>query len=217
VVGPGTTNIPVDVTLSKTYSLPISGDLVLTAEDNTGAADAEVNKADPAVQLLPGGRRVRFEIPAGTRSVRFRLASLGTVAARYRVSMERLNVAGQSQIVVPGPAQFEVPRAIPTLSDACYTTAGNILNVQLTGQTTTRELTNLTLELNGKTIASTPIAPLSFDYFSNVATIRNGGAFRLDIPVVAEAAGYEVKVATLKAQVANRLGATALRDVRRCN
>jgi hypothetical protein len=217
VLGAGTTNIPVDVTLSKTYSLPIKGELVLTSEPNTGAADAEVNKADPAVQLLPGGRRVPFEIPAGTRSARVRLASLGTVAAQHRISVERLVVAGQTQVAVPGPAQVELARAIPTLTDACYTTAANILTVQLTGLTTTRELTNLTLELNGKVISNTAIVPLSFDYFSSATTVRNGGTFRLDVPVVAEEAGFDVQVTTLKAVIANRLGATASRDVRRCN
>lgn len=217
VIGAGTTNIPVDITLSKTYSLPITGDLALTSEANTGASDGEVNKADPAVQLLPGGRRARFEIPPGTRSARVRLASLGTVAAQHRISVERLTIAGQNQVAVPAPVQVEVARAIPVLTDACYTASGNLLNVQLTGQSTTRELTNLTLELNGKTIADTAIAPLSYDYFSNPTTVRNGGAFRLDVPVVAEVARVDVQVASLKARIANRLGATASRDVRRCN
>jgi hypothetical protein len=217
VAGTGTTNVPIDVTLSKPYSLPITGDLILTSEANTGAADSEVNKADPGVQLLPGGRRARFEIPAGALSARVRLASLGTVAAQHRISVERLAIAGQTQVAVPAPAIIEVPRAIPMLADACYTNSGNLLNVQLTGQTTTRELTNLTLELNGKTISDTAIAPLSFDYFSNPSTVRNGGAFRLDIPVLAEAAGFDVHVASLKARVANRLGAAAFREVRRCN
>ncbi len=44
VVGSGSTNIPVDIAISKPYSLPITGDLVLTTEPNTGAADGEVNK-----------------------------------------------------------------------------------------------------------------------------------------------------------------------------
>jgi hypothetical protein len=215
--GSGSTNIPIDIGLAKPYSLPVTGDLVLTAEPDTGASDAEVNKADPAVQLLPGGRRTRFEIPAGARSARVRLASLGTVAARYRISVERLAVAGEPQVVVPAPVQLELARAVPALSDACYTVAGNVLNVQLTGQTTTRELTNLTLELNGKVITDTAIAVISFDYFGNPATIRNGGAFRLDVPVVADKPGYDVQVTTLKARLSNRLGTTASRDVRRCN
>ena len=108
-------------------------------------------------------------------------------------------------------------RAIPVLSDACYTTAGNILTVQLTGQTSTRELTNMNLELNGKNLLSSAIAPLAFDYFSNATTIRNGGSFRLDVPVVADRPGYDIAVSTLKARIANRLGVTAARDVRRCN
>ncbi|MBL8237546.1 MAG: hypothetical protein JNM66_09020 [Bryobacterales bacterium] len=216
-VGAGTTNIPVDVTLSRSYSLPITGELVLTSEANTGASDGEVNKADPAVQLLPGGRRSRFEIPAGARSARVRLASLGTVAARHQISVQRLAIAGEPQVAAPSPAVLELPRAIPVLSDACYTTAGNVLNVQLTGQSSTRELTNLTLQLNGKAITDTPVAALSFDYFSNPSTVRNGGAFRLDVPIVAEATGFDVQVGSLTARVANRLGATASRDVRRCN
>jgi hypothetical protein len=131
--------------------------------------------------------------------------------------VERLNVAGQPQIVAPPPAQTELPRAIPVLTDACYTTSGSYLTVQLTGVSSTRELTNLTLDLNGKPITDTAIEPLSFDYFSNATTIRNGGTFRIDVPVLAEAIGFDVQVQTLKARIANRLGATASRDVRRCN
>ncbi|HEU0123650.1 MAG TPA: putative Ig domain-containing protein [Bryobacteraceae bacterium] len=217
VSGAGTSNVPVDLTLAKPYSLPITGDLVLTSEAATGAADSEVNKADPAVQLLPGGRRVRFEIPAGTRSVRYRLASLGTVAAQHRVGIERLTVAGQTQVAAPAPAVLELPRTAPSLSDACYTLKENVLHVQLTGQTPTRELTALNLELNGKTLYETPIVPLSYDYFSNPASVRSGGTFRLDVPVAAEAPGYTVEVTTLKAVIANRVGASAARDVRRCN
>ncbi len=215
--GAGSTNIPIDITLAKPYPLPITADLVLTAEANTGASDGEVNKADPAVQLLPGGRLARVEIPAGSRLFRVRLASLGTVAAKYRISLERLMVAGQSQAAVPAPVQLELARSIPVLSDACYTTSANYLNVQLTGQTSTRELTALTLELNGKNITDTPISPLSFDYFSNPTTVRSGGAFRLDVPVLVEKPGYDVQVATLKATISNRLGTTASREVRKCN
>lgn len=217
VLGAGTSNIPVDITLSKTYSLPITGDLVLSTEPNTGAADAEVNKGDPAVQLLPGGRRARFEIPAGTRSARVRLASLGTVAGTHNLSVERLIIAGQPQVSVPGPVTVDVPRAIPVLADACYTTANGVLNVQLTGTSPTRELTQLTLELNGKTLTNSVIAPIAFDYFAAATNIRNGGAFRLDVPVVVEPDGFPVQVNSLQAQVANRLGATAKRDVKRCN
>jgi hypothetical protein len=215
--GAGAANIPIDIGLSKPYSLPITGDLVLTAEPNTGAPDAEVDQADPAVQLLPGGRRTRFEIPAGAVSARFRLASLGTVAARYRISAERLAVGGQALPVVPAPVQLELARAVPVLTDACYTVAGNLLNVQLTGQTTTRELTNLTLDLNGSPITDTAIAAISFDYFGNPSTIRNGGAFRLDVPVVADKPGFDVQVTKLEARLSNRLGTTPTRTVRRCN
>lgn len=217
MLGAGTTNIPLDVSLSSPYALPIKGDLVLTAEPNTGAADSDVNRPDPAVQLLPGGRRYSFEIPPGMRSARARLTSLGTVAAIYRISVERLSVAGQLQFALPSPAQIELPRAVPTLTNACYLMSGNILNVQLTGSTNTRELTGVTLDLNGKNISDTPIVSLAYDYFSNPATIPNGGTFRMDVPIVAEKSGNDIQVSSLKAAISNRIGTTPVRDVRRCN
>ena len=91
------------------------------------------------------------------------------------------------------------------------------MNVQLTGQTSTRALTALTLDLNGKTLTDSAISPIAYDYFANATNIRNGGAFRIDVPVVVEPAGYDVVVSTLQARVANRLGSTAKRDVKRCN
>ncbi len=210
-------DIPVDLQLDRAYPLPISGDLVLTSEANTGAADGEVNIADPAVQFLPGGRRVRFDIPAGQRALRLRLASLGTVAARHQIRFDRVMIAGQSQVAVPPPAVLEVPRTAPALTDACYTTAAGVLNLQLTGSSSTRELTALTVDLNGKEINSTPIAAIAFDYFAAPLTVRNGGSFRIDVPVVVEAQGFDVIVSTLRARVSNAVGNSPSRDVRRCN
>ncbi|MBM3783258.1 MAG: hypothetical protein FJW30_02805 [Acidobacteria bacterium] len=219
VVAPRGVNsdVPVDLQLSSPYPLPISGDLILTSEPNTGASDGEANQADPAVQLLPGGRQVRFTIPAGTRSLRYRLTSLGTVAARHRLRVEKLVVGGQPQVLVPPPAILELPRTAPTLSDACYTVAGNVLNVQITGSSSTRELTAMSVELNGKQLTDTPILPVAAEYFTGALTVRNGGSFRIDVPLIAEKPGFDVQVSSLKATVSNSAGTSATRDVRRCN
>jgi hypothetical protein len=217
VAGSGTANIPVDLTLAKPYSLPITGDLVLKSTANTGARDAEVNLTDPAVQLLPGGRRVRFTIPAGERAARFRLATTGTVAAEHLISVEGLTIAGEQQVVAPAPVRLEVPRAVPTLSEACYTVNQNVLNIQITGLTPTRELTDMYLDLNGILLTETPLGPIAFDYFSNPLNARAGGTFRLDIPVTAEPQGAVVQVSSLKIRLVNGAGASAEREARRCN
>jgi hypothetical protein len=210
-------DVPVDIQLSRTYSLPILADLILTSEANTGAADGEANLPDPAVQFVPGGRLVRLTIPAGTRTLRARLSSLGTVAARHQIRLERVTTGGQQQVTVPAPATIEVPRSAPVLSDACYTTASNILNVQLTGVSSTRELTALAIDLNGKRITDTPILPVAAEYFTAPQTVRNGGSFRVDVPLVVEQPGFDVQVSSLKVEVSNSAGTSAARDVRRCN
>jgi hypothetical protein len=217
VAGTGTANIPVEVSLANPYPLPITGDLVLTTTVNTGAADAEVNIADPAVQLLPGGRRVQFTIPAGERAARFRLATTGSVAAEHLIAVEGLTIAGEQQTVAPAPVRLTVPRSAPVLSEACYTVNQNVLNLQITGQTSTRELTAMYLDLNGSLLTQTPLAPIAFDYFSNPLNARAGGAFRLDVPVTAEPQGGVVQVSTLKVRLANGAGTSVEREVRRCN
>jgi hypothetical protein len=212
-----TTNIPVDINLSSTYPLALSGDLVISSEAQTGASEGSVNRPDPAVQIMPAGRRVSFTIPPGTRSLRFRVASLGTVAAQHTLRIERLNVAGIEQAVSPAPITLDLPRSAPTLSDACYTQAFGVLQIRLTGQTRTRELTSLNLELNGKAIVDTPISTVAFDYFSNPLSIRTGGTFQIDVPVLVDRAGLDVQVTSLTASVGNAVGASAVRNVRRCN
>lgn len=216
-IGSGASNIPVDLNLGQPYPLAITGDLVLTPEPNTGA-DAEANKADPAVQILPTGRRVRFEIPAGARTLRMRLSSAGTVASRYVFSIERLTIAGQEQSAISATATVEVARTAPQLQEACYSPLPNgYLNLRLTGQSSTRELRAMSLDLNGKSVTDTPIAAIAGEYFSSALSIRAGGAFQLEAPVLMEKDGYDVSVGSLSVRLINAVGASASRDVRRCN
>jgi hypothetical protein len=134
-----TSNIPVDIELARAYSLPITGEVFVTSRANTGSPDPEVNVADPAVQFLPSGTRMRFTLAPGVRTTRLRLATTGTVAAEHLIRIDRLTVAGEEVAERPAAARLETRRSVPSLTDACYVLSqGNgqsALTLQLTGMT----------------------------------------------------------------------------------
>jgi len=68
-----------------------------------------------------------------------------------------------------------------------------------------------------RAINSTPVSAFAFDYFAAPLSVRNGGSFRIDVPIVVEARGFDVVVSTLRARVSNAVGNSVARDVRRCN
>lgn len=216
-----TSNISVDIELARAYSLPIRGEITVSSKAMTGSPDPEVNIPDPAVQFLPAGNRVAFTLPAGTRSTRLRLASTGTVAAEHLIRIDRLVAGGEEIASLPAAARLETRRTVPTLSDACYllSTVNNqsALTLQLSGLTSTRELTALGIELNGRKVNTAPISAVSYDYFSNPLNVRGGGSFRMDVPVLLNNNEVIPRVEALTVRVANREGESAARTVRSCN
>ena len=212
VAGPAIT-----VDLSQSYSLPIQGELVLTAEANTGSFDNPINRADPRVRFVNGLRVVPFTMQPGARQISTQIVSTGTVAGSTTVKLANVRIAGMPVYELPTPRQFRVARQAPVITDACYVPVTGGLNIVVTGFSTTRQLANATVTLtpaSGGTERSMTIdvAGSGYDYFSTDEAVRNGGAFTLTLPFAIE--GGDTNNASL--ELTNASGSTSVRSVQRC-
>jgi len=210
--------IPIALQLARPYPLPISGTLLLETQADTGVSDDRQNQPDPAVVFAANGRRqLNFSIPAGQRRFAATVAGPGTVAGYVSVSVSRLEIAGQTQAVVPGAARLTVPRTAPVLTDACYALTGGELALRLTGFSSTRDLTEIAVFLNGAEVKDLNVASYATDYFTNDLSIRTGGAFQLDIPIPLAPSADPIRVESLRFTLQNKAGASGERTARACN
>ena len=194
----------ISVELTRPYLLPVSGTLVLEAEPDTGVSEPSVNVVDPIVRFRNGQRAIAFQIPAGQLSSPAAITSTGTVASAVTLKAANLKAGTIPIPLAPPPRQFRVPRTVPVLTAACYTTA----EIRIEGYTTTRQLTEL--ELSG-----TPAVRIdrgSLEYFASEESIRTGGAFSLAIAT--PAAGPIPSGATVS--VTNSEGKSAARPLQPC-
>jgi hypothetical protein len=216
-LGPAENGPPVTVELSQPYSLPVQGEIVLTAEAETGSLENPINRPDPRVRFSNGLRVVPFTLQPGSRQVSTQIVSTGTVASAMTIRLANLRIAGLPVYTLPAPRQFRVTRSAPAITDACYLPAAGATNVLVTGYSTTRQLTSATVTLapasgGSERKLTIDVAGSGYDYFSTDEAVRNGGAFTLTLPFAIE--GGEITGASL--ELANASGSTIVRSVQRC-
>jgi hypothetical protein len=175
--------------LGRAYNLPIQGELILTAEAETGSADPVINRPDPRVRFANGQQRLRFTVPAGAIQVSAPVISTGTAASVITIRAMNL-MAGTTPILTgPSPKQFRVMRAIPVLTEACLATTGTGAELRLTGYTTTRQLDRAEFYyLVGakEKVLNVDVSAAASEYFASDESVRNGGTFLLTIPIQPE-------------------------------
>jgi len=198
--------------LTRAYSLPIQGELVLTAEAETGSVDPAINRPDPRVRFANGQQRLRFTVPAGATQFTAPITSTGTAASVITLRAANLAAAATQILTSPSPKQFRVARALPTLTEACL--AGT--DLRLTGYTTTRQLDSAEFTY---TIGSQPkmlsidVSAQASEYFASDESVRNGGAFLLTVPVQTAGSGtLQPNSVTLS----NNVGVTTAKPVTAC-
>jgi hypothetical protein len=204
------------VELAQPYSLPIQGDIVLTAEADTGSFDNPVNRPDPRVRFSNGLRVVPFTIPPGSRQVATQVVSTGTVASLNTVNLANVRSAGVPIYTLPTPRQFKVQRAAPVITDSCYAPVAGGVSVVVTGYSTTRQLTNATVTLTSAATATErtmtlDISGSAYDYFSTDEAVRNGGAFTLTLPFALEG-----DIGSASLELTNANGSVIARSLQRC-
>jgi hypothetical protein len=218
LVTPAGGSLPLMVQLDRPYPLPVSGALALEMQPDTGAGDGQVNQADPAVVFAANGRRqLNFSLAAGQRQFAATIAGPGTVAGYLTARVSRLEIAGQLQPAAPGAARTTVPRTAPQLTDACYTGTAGQLALRVAGTSSTRDLTAISVVLNGAEVKDLNIATYAAEYFSSELSIRTGGAFQLEIPLPVPPSTNLFRVDSLRVSLGNKVGSSGERAARACN
>ncbi|MFB3828392.1 MAG: beta strand repeat-containing protein [Bryobacteraceae bacterium] len=176
----------IQVSLGATYPVPLTGVVTLTFAPLAG-------RDDPAVQFSTGGRTATFTVPAGSTTANFSVPNLGlqtgTVAGTITLTVS-LNAGGTD--VTPSPAPTRVIRinpSAPTLSDLRITRTATGFEVQLTGFSTTREVTQAVFRFTaaaGANLQTTEVTinveQLFSSWFSGAASAVHGGRFTFTQP-----------------------------------
>ena len=205
-------DVRIGVELDNPYTLPISGQLVLSLVPLTRNLAANANQADPHVRFANGQLVTNFTIPAGAKRTEVALLSTGTVAITATVSLQNTKAGGVEFPPVVAPQLFEVRATVPVLNSACFVKTDYGTQIRALGSTTTRELTSA--ELKAGTVARTSdLSGVSTDYFANDGTIRFGGAFSLVFD--ADAAFLDV-AGPYNVRVSNAIGSSAVVVAQKC-
>lgn len=211
---PASNGPTVQLELSKTFPMAVEGVAVLTVTPDTNNPNGAVNRDDPAVRFSNGQRRLPFTIAAGSRTASFAIVSTGTVASTVTVSVEGLRSGGLDFIKTPASATGRINRAAPSITSVCYAPTSSGFDVDVSGYSTTRELTTAVLTF-GSNSYSVDLAASATDYFANDDSARTGGTFRVRAP-------YRLTAATAQtlgqgnAVISNSAGASASRTIARC-
>ncbi|MEO8026216.1 MAG: putative Ig domain-containing protein [Bryobacteraceae bacterium] len=220
-VDPAVTSLVITLDMSRAYSLPITGTIVIDNTPDTGSPDSNLNRADPSVRFRNGQTTQAFTIPPGTRTVTFPITSTGTVAANLTFRITRLEVAGTPSFNSLPSVSTRVNRAAPTLTSACYASTSTGIEVVLTGFASTREVTKSDLTVQFLPSAYMPSGTftvtaraISNEYFSADESVASGGAFTLRLPFSVESGANSIQ--SLSVTVTNALGTSAARSAGKC-
>ena len=104
------------------------------------------------------------------------------MAATVTLRITRLEVAGATINALPGSRSFSIARLAPVLTDACFRTSGNGLELSVTGYTTTRQLTRADLTLGAAGAFTVDLQAPAWDWFLTDDSQRSGGAFTVKAP-----------------------------------
>ncbi len=209
----------VSLKLASPYPLALTGVLTLSTSSNL------VN--DPAVQFLTGGQTVPFVIPANSTDAKFANQGpllhlqIGTVASTITLTPTFATQAGNVSVTPASPTtlQFSVAPAAPVLLSvvpASESASSFALNV--TGYSTTRTLTSVTLQFTaaasmtlGTTQATINIQPAATLWFQSTASQAFGGQFTVTLPFTLQGTPPTGKtllqtIASISATVSNEIG-----------
>lgn len=213
-LAPASTGPRFTVDLAAAYPLAVDGEVRLTVTPDTGSTIGSVDRADPALRLTGGPLKVPFSIKAGDRTATFQIAATGTVASIATVAVANLQ-AGGVPFSKQATATTRVARLAPVITNACYTPTNDGFNVDVSGYSTTRDVTMAELTFGSNTF-KVDLTASSQDYFANDDSVRTGGTFRITAP-------YRMSNATAQtlgqgtAVIRNSVGAAASRQIARCN
>ena len=178
----------VSVSIEAPYSLPLTGQLVLTF-----TPDAIVPGDDPAIQFSTGGRTVDFSIPANSTQVNLPAPQIalqtGSVAGTITVSAV-LRAGGVDATPSPAPVRtLRVPRSAPVIRSLKKVTTATGFEIWITGYSPSRDLTQASFRFTPAsgsnlrtTTATLPLAESARQWYEDPASRLFGSQFTIVQP-----------------------------------
>jgi hypothetical protein len=180
----------ISLSLASPYPLALQGTLTLTFASS-------VFTDDPSIQFANGGRTINFTIPANTTNALFTGGATavpmqtGTSAGTLTITPSFAMQGGFDMTpTAPNVFSLTIPRAAPQLLAAEVTSETlNSFTVNVSGYSTSRNLSQLDIQITPKQGASFSSSHLTIDvsasssaWFQGTASQAFGGTFLLAIP-----------------------------------
>ncbi len=206
----------VQLSIASAYPFAITGQLTLSFAPEVGTGDS-------TIQFVTGGRTVTFTIPAGATNAQFPVSSLGlqtgTVAGTITVTAQQLKTGSLDITPSPAPSiSTRVSRAAPVIVSAKLIRNGTGFNIQITGYSTAREITQATFSfkaLGASTLQQSQVTvqlgTLFSAWYQNSASITFGSQFLFTQPFTIQ--GDATMVAPDTVTLANSLGSSSAAPV----
>ena len=209
----------ISLKLASPYPLALTGVLTMGTSGNL------VN--DPAFQFLTGGQTVAFVIPANSTDANFANQGpllhmqIGTVATTITLTPTFATQAGNVSVTPASPTtlQFAVAPAAPVLLTVVpVNESASSFALNLTGYSTTRTLTSVTLQFTaaasmtlGTTQVTINIQPAATLWFQSTASQSFGGQFTVTLPFTLQGTPPTGEtllqtIASISATVGNEVG-----------
>lgn len=198
------------LTLGAAFQAPLSGQLILSFAPDSGGNDG-------TIQFSTGGTTATFTIPIGSTTATFSTPSLavqtGTAAGSLIISMR---VFSNTTDVTPSPAPSlttRIERAAPVITNAVVNRTSNGFEIQVTGYSTAREVTQATFQFtaaSGKTLQTSqftvPLTDLFGKWFTDSSSSAFGSQFTYVQPFTVQ--GEATAVIPQSVVLTNRIGSS---------
>jgi hypothetical protein len=200
------------VALATGYPLAIAGTVTLSF-----ASDAMAPTDDPAIQFSTGGRTANFTIPANSSNAVFSAPQIalqtGTVAGT--ITLVFTFSAGGTELASSGLTRtITIAQATPSIAAVKIVTSSNSFQVQVTGFSSPRELTEADLTFTPVSGASLQTTSATIDltavgkqWFQGSASVQYGSQFILVLPFTATQGNISA-VASATVTLKNSMGAS---------
>jgi large repetitive protein len=203
--------IDFNVTLASAYSLDITGSIAISF-----APDAVASADDPAIQFSTGGRTVSFTIPANTTNAIFSTPQIalqtGTVAGTITLTFA-LQAGGADLPAIPDHS-IAIARSAPVITNVAVVTSSNGFQIQVTGYSTPRELTEADVKFTaaaGASLTTTSVTEslttVGSQWFQSAGSVQYGSQFVLVLPFTASQGNIDA-VASVTVTLKNSTGAS---------
>lgn len=206
----------VGLELESAFPVSLAGQLLLSFAPESGAGDG-------MVRFSSGSRTAAFRIPAGATSAEFddgdMAVQTGTVAGSIVLSV-RLEAGGVEVTPAPTPSvSARMDRAAPVIVSAKLVRKSGGFDIQVTGYSTARELTEAVFQFSaasGSTLQQAqvrvPMDAVASAWFQDAASVRFGSQFTFTQSFTVQQ-GEASAVTPVSVTVTNRVGSATAQIV----